>query len=308
MRNYILLPLLASHLALGNVFLTTNRWGGRFGDQLLLYTKAKALSYTFNIPYLYRPFHHSTRLQLHHIEKQCPDNKQFAKVVKIKKPSELQKIVRKHHTKNILCLVDYYAHINPFTMPDKFREQMRLLISPHAKPALPANIPEGAVTVAIHVRRGDCKPPHKSHTGLKCHNDRDYIKLLQSLINHLGKNGEEPDVYIHIFTDDPNPCAIARKFKAAINKRNITCVGTYCIEDSSETKSIEFGCNSSGNSQHLQAITHDFFNIASFDYLIRPYGSNFSIMSQFVGTHRKILGVHDPTPENPEWIRTYCMK
>src|SRR5579863_5779102 len=42
--------------------------GGRFGDNLLSYSRAKWLSYQFNIPVLYLPFKYSDQLMLHEQE------------------------------------------------------------------------------------------------------------------------------------------------------------------------------------------------------------------------------------------------
>src|ERR1700742_2068654 len=59
--------------------------GGRFGDNLLSYSRAKWLSYQYNIPLLYLPFRYSDQLRLHQNENMysLENVHQFKKTIRI---------------------------------------------------------------------------------------------------------------------------------------------------------------------------------------------------------------------------------
>jgi len=208
---------LAAQLSYGQAFITTLKpgWHARLGDQLLLYAKAKALAYTFDIPYLHRPFCHSSHLRLHHQERTIAEHAPFSRIVKIRKKEQLQEaLAQQHEDENVLYAIHYFTDINPFALPDDFRKEIQPLMEPHKKPPH-MKIPCGTVTVAVHLRRTDClKKPH--WFGIKCHRDEEYIKLLQTLLSQLNN---DTSVYIHLFTDDPKPYALAKKFKTACQKK-----------------------------------------------------------------------------------------
>ena len=288
-------------------FITTGRFGGRFGDQLLLYAKAKAFSYIFKIPYSYRPFLHSHQLRLHGIEKKYPAKYARPKTIEIRHQEKLRHALIQHAKTNTLYAVDYRAHVNPFLLPEEFRLTMRKLIHPQ-RCIKPLKLFTEEISVAIHVRRGDCYP-HRGGYGLKCHEDEEYIELLKHLLDQL-KNTK---IYVHIFTDDSQPQIIAQKFETSIKKRNVNPMSTvrikasYLNENATIKRNARFGHETGKNNQNPHSIVRDFCNMASADYLIRPYGSNFSIMAQFAGNHKMVLAVKDPHPETPEYIeKTYC--
>src|SRR5260221_8397126 len=61
---FILIGMLGMHFVGRASIVTYVLNGGRFGDNLLSYSKAKWLSYTYSIPFYYKPFPYSDQLQL----------------------------------------------------------------------------------------------------------------------------------------------------------------------------------------------------------------------------------------------------
>ena len=77
-------------------------------------------------------------------------------------------------------------------------------------------------------------------------------------------------LYIHIFTDDKNPAALAEKYKHLLANKNIV-IG-YRAE------------NKPGYNYDLE----DFFGITHFEYIIRPE-SHFSLMASKIGKARLVI-------------------
>jgi len=277
--------LLATELSYGQAYITTERWGGRFGDQLLLYRKAKALSASLSIPYMHRPFCHSDQLKLHYTEHRLPSLTSFSRVIITRKIEELQRELASSKGENVLCLIKFRSGISVPGLPTDFRDRMRSLISPQ-KPIRPLKVPTGTTTIAVHIRKGDVTG-NQHYFGQKWHRDEEYIKLLRPLLEQLGNI----PTYVYIFTDDAKPSTLARKFEAACKKRNASFAATFCSDnpDKHAKRIATFGSADNSNTQTSNAIVTDFFNMASCDYLIRPYGSAFSLMAEYIGKHKAVL-------------------
>jgi len=266
LSSFFSIALEASH----QNFVAMDKWHGRFGDQLRLYAKAKTVSYLLGIPYLHRPFLFSNLLLLEKEEKKCPPLNCFDRVISIHKIADLYTALERHKVGRTLYLIHFFIDVNPFKLPEEERNKLRKYITP-LKPVKQMPIPYNTETVAIHIREVEAN--HRRFFGIKGHNLRYYIERLESLLeHHQGKS-----FYVHVFTDNAKPGALIEKIKRNISRKI-------------DTNFINFGCSSPKN-QTSSAIIADFFNMAHFDYLIRPFGSGFSIMAQFIGRHKKIFSL-----------------
>jgi hypothetical protein len=97
-------------------------------------------------------------------------------------------------------------------------------------------------------------------------------------IKFLYKNLNNAPLFIHIFTDHPNPQILVDKIKKHIDAPNIT-----------------YSYRKEGNS-HDNNILDDLFAMMEFDCLIRP-GSSYSKFAQLLGRHKIII-----YPTKTTWI------
>jgi len=299
----IILSCMACIATPGNHYITTRKWHwGRLGDQLVLYAKAKALSWQYNIPYRQYQNHKLTApFIFNQRERWLPSRKEFTQTIHVEHPRQIEHAIKQGNKNKVLYLVSYFTRCNPFLFPEEFRDHLRTLIRPH-KPITPLRVPVDTTIIAVHVRRGDSFQYKEAH-GYKWHPDEEYIDAIQTLLQKL----VDKKVYIHLFTDAPKPYTLVKKFtqllvEKGINANNIA--PETGKKDLAEINKPTIGCARAGKNQHLEVIVRDFFQMAACDYLIRPYGSNFSIMAQFIGRHKEVIGLGDPHPYTPKWIET----
>jgi len=275
------------------VFITnkSDRWG-RLGHNLMHYVAAKYLATKYKLPFLYQPFIHSKLLRLDRVEQRYTPDQKFSEKIIIKNEKLLQKYVAQNtEPRPTLCIADFAIPIPSFGI--KLRNDLKELIYP-IEPFTKIDFPkEPTATIAIHVRRGDVvnKPQYWS----KQASDKLYIHALGQLLSELHND----KVYVHIFTDDKNPQAIAHKYKAALknkegntNTKSITFHASH-LSYISTKRTTDFGWNNA--QQSGRTIIADLFAMASFDYLIRPPTSSFSMLAHFVGNHRKVIVVGKTT-------------
>lgn len=247
---------------------------GRFGDNLLSYIHAKWISYTYDIPLLYRPFSYSDQLELHDIELSYDEHiKQFPNRMRL----DHNVTINPHTTKKMLYEVPYfpeseYEKKNGINFEGKpwfyfdidwhdqnFISQLRKLIAPKdtfKKPSLPTD----RITVAIHIRKGGNHdtPETIPLFPLKFLPIDFYITQLKKTYELL----DEKPLYVCIFTDDNHPTRIAETFKKKLSTLN-----------------IQFDCREQGNSDTLNVL-QDFFAMSEFDCLIHSESNYSFIMSK----------------------------
>jgi len=108
--KFIFFILLFTHaIACSTSAITWEPNGGRFGDNLLSYSRAKWLSYKFNIPVLYLPFKYSDQLMLHETEAMYTLElaQQFSKIVRIPERTKFQ--LFSHN--NVLYISHWHADV-----------------------------------------------------------------------------------------------------------------------------------------------------------------------------------------------------
>src|SRR5438132_10730383 len=125
--------------------------GGRFGDNLLSYAKAKWLSYQFNIPVFCLPFKYADQLVLHEQEILYTHEsaRQFSRIVRL--PNKTNYML--HPQSNTLYMSHWNAHIPIDWFDPIFIEALKKNIYP-LYPIKKIVIPDNGISEAVNVRNG----------------------------------------------------------------------------------------------------------------------------------------------------------
>jgi len=241
--------------------------GGRFGDNLVSYSKAKWMSRMFDIPLLYLPFPYADELMLHENEQiyTLERHEQFAATVQLLKgpPYALSK------NNNTLYICRWKTGVVVDWYDQSFLEEMKKNIAPRYELEKIA-IPDNCISIAAHVRNGGTFAAdtlqEKERCPLRFLPEEFFIDQIQ----RLSEMFPEENLYVHIFTDHPQPAKLAKKFNKALNNPRIT-----------------FGCRIEGN-DHKSNVLEDFFSMMDFDCLIRP-GSHYSRFVQRLGNNKVVI-------------------
>ena len=262
---------------------------GRLGDKLLVYAKARWVSYVHKIPFFYVPLKEFDNFMMHKTDERYTREKRtlFKKVVHLKKNN---KNVIIEPDKEILYVVDYYAHIDIDWNDKDFLTLLKRKIAPIV-PVPSINAPEGRVLVAVHVRKGegfdtpifsnqglddldihalqdwepneqykrkycDCKFPFKFPP------DKYYVDQIKSMYHMLSC----APLHVHIFTDARKPSEIVKKYKKALEHLDIT------FSSRPDDESYKIG------------VIEGLFGMIQCHCLIRS-GSNFSFWADVLGDY-----------------------
>ncbi len=300
----------------GVTILDNPEWGGRLGDKLMMYVKAKWVAHICNLPFYYKAFPHSDQFAMHDIDihysatiaKQYPTKQTLRE---INSPIK-QSIISEGNT---LYIIHYYFHLPewgaiqkgydsqeimcwPEVINDQlFRDKLRATIKPRNTIKL-VDVPKNKISVALHVRRGggfdhpllsiqlydidnlnqcDIVPP-------AVYADKYWpLKFLpdQYYIDQLirlSKMYDDAPMHVHLFTDHTDPEAILERYKQQVQKANIT-----------------YSCRVKDN-HHTQNLLVDIFSMVQFDCMIRN-GSNYPQIAQLLGNHKIVI-----YPLSCEWV------
>src|SRR5690606_8563904 len=238
--------------------------GGRFGDNLLSYSRAKWLSYTYDIPLMLFPFPYSDQLILS--ERELPlCIEKFNNIVRL--PSSKNYTLNKNN--NTLYINHWHTKVSINWNDPIFVTQLKSLIAPlyEIKKIV---IPQGYLTVAVHVRKGNMAAvdtlQEQERCPLRFVPDEFYI----AQIDRIAKMYPDQKLYVYIFTDHSNPKLLAEKFSNALNNHNIT-----------------FDYQQEKNGHNINVL-EDFFSMMQFDCLIRP-GSHFSRFVERLGNAQLVI-------------------
>ncbi len=300
-------------------FVTYSLSSGRLGDQLVSYCHARWISYKYGFCFLYKPFPYSDKLLMHvkdvsynSISKQ----KLNYKILKAKQP--LNDFI-KDNDKNTLYVIPYFPEsleeyqpidfplnkssriINqfPYFKVNWKNKEFKKLISSSIKPKYHIKLikpDKNKINIAIHVRRNsggyDSSALHNSKEPynpkikymdilfpLKHPPIEYYFEQLQNLVNQFS----DQEVYVYIFTDDPNPLSIVNEFKKHVFHKNLI-----------------FDFRLSKNN-HYSNVLEDLFSMIEFDYLIRA-DSNLSIIASKIGNFQQVI-----SPAHHLWEETYLI-
>lgn len=293
LRNYALLILLvsSSDSIITKQSAITFLLGDRFGDNLASYCHARWIAYVHKIPLLYKSFPYSDKLKLSKIHEEYSDQK-FAKRVHLpykgKKINALELDIEKDA--NILYILPYFPETHydaveyglQYFDVDWEDQQFLTLLRQEICPIAPLptlKLPKDRITVALHVRKGSgpdrsfFKPYERGsmyfveNYPLRFPPDTYYIEQIKKISEMFKKK----NLYIHLFTDDKNPSLLVEKYKNKLNLPN-----------------IEFGITESTNKDSQSAVLEDFFNMTSFDCIIRPE-SHFSQMASKISRAKVVI-------------------
>lgn len=289
-----MLILLSLSCSLAGQNFVTYAPAGRFGDHLVSYAHARWIAYKYDLPFLYWPFKYSDSLMLH--EKDTPLTDVHRSM---RNKQDWHGALSSDDTLYTVPYFTEYPELEP-SMPhlfdvdwhDKqFISELRSLIAPRV-PIAKMKLPEGRISIAVHVRKGggfevcpitrdgrrDSRVGYCENYG-KWASDDYYIEQIKYASKLLG----DRPLYVHIFTDDDNPKAIANKYEQYVDLDNIA-----------------FGCRQEGNS-HDSNVIDDFFNMMEFDCLIMP-ASNFSFMASKIGNFALVIELKEFSWKNGRFI------
>jgi hypothetical protein len=232
--------------------------GGRFGDNLLSYSRAKWLSYQYGIPLMLYPFPYSDQLVLYEQEQMlCIDD--FDRVVRL--PSSDKYTLKKDN--NTLYINHWRTKVSLNWNDSIFIAELKKLIAPRYE-MQKVVIPQGYVSVAVHVRNGGGygadTPQEQERCPLRFVPDEFFI----AQIERIARMFQGQQLYVYIFTDHKQPAVLAEKFSNALSNENII---------------IDYQKAENG---HNMNVLEDFFSMMQFDCLIRP-GSHFSRFVERLG-------------------------
>lgn len=256
--------------------------GGRFGDNISTYCKAKIFSYKYDIPLLYTPFEYSDQLTLDLTETKYSTEKasSFDAIVSVKTEDD----VKKNKNKNVLLVINFYTsspglYEYGFNNPS-FAYEIKQLLTPINLPdSIEKNNNE--VTIALHVRKGggfdaplaseqSSKKPGQyadQQWPTKFPPDQFYIDQLRMMRKLIAA---EKKMIIYLFTDDRDPEKLAKRYQEKLS--DIPLVWRY---------------RTTGNS-HNAHVVEDFYLMAQCDCLIRST-SLLARASQLLGKHEIII-------------------
>lgn len=129
----------------------------RLGDTILTYTKAKLLSYAYNLDFLYKEFSYSDQFFLHKVEKQfTPEIQQtFSKTIEVLTLKDLENNLASDEPILFECQFltqtpwpYIFSRENP-----NFENHLKEMLTP-INPLQTLPKPPAVISVAVHVRKG----------------------------------------------------------------------------------------------------------------------------------------------------------
>jgi hypothetical protein len=266
--------------------------GGRFGDNLLSYSRAKYIACLYDIPLLYIPFPYSNSLMMHNLEQHFSREKvnEFKAVVSYK---QVNGIIDPEA--DILYVVPFFPESvyerncprNPYLFDvdwdnPKLKQELQKMIKPQGLLNLQP-IPSDCVTVALHVRVGtgfDLLAGHTYDDMIKWHPFKwpplsFYIESLHLILNQF----PDQKIYAYIFTDHDNPAEIMNYFTAMVGSNR-----------------IQFECRLYGN-RHDANVLEDFFSLLQFECLIRS-DSHFSLIAEKIANYKVLIAPKHVSQQN----------
>lgn len=282
MKYMALLCVLCFQISCGKCAITYDLNGGRFGDCLSTFSKAKWYAFKYKLLLLYKPFEYSDQLNLHTSEAlyKPEDLPSFTKIIKVNTEAD----IINNKEDNVLFISNFYSvtpDLYEYRYVDRrWETEIRKSLAPRY---LKNNIRlENETTIALHVRKGGgFDQPLSTDAGKKFITkkfadqiwptkfppDEYYIEALEK-VTHLVD--AQQSIRVHLFTDDPQPGRLAQKYQNAVNDPR-----------------VEFIYRKTDNA-HNKNVVEDYFAMAQCDYLIRS-SSLLAKASQLQGNHKMIL-------------------
>lgn len=310
-------------------YLDEKNWGGRLGDKLLMYVKAKWVAYTYGLPFYYKPFKYSDQLQMHEKELRCSDEHAAryeiiddpCKSIGIENPKnrsvDVDNFIQPFSSK--LHVISYYfqperwgSHQAVYDSQDvgewkglyddeEFRKMLRETIQPRF-PIHEIPLPKDRLTVALHVRKGGgfdgemlslqlYGDKRKEEELLQCH-----CQAQTSCYTDVGYTLKFPPdrFYVeqirNISSMYEDIPMYVHLFTDDLDPQSLIDRYAKAVGKSN----ISYGCRQVEN-HHDKNLIDDLFNMVRCNCLIRS-GSNFPQVAQLIGNYKVVL-----YPKNVEW-------
>lgn len=276
---------------LGNAVVTDGE-GGRLGDKLLCYAHAKWLSHRYNLPLLVRPFPYFEGFALSKKYPILDSQWCYAHEMHPKNHREISQLLFMNST---LFVVDFFAetdfesHYFPhsgayFYVGWRDRGFIRSLREDFApQVSLEAPILDNSdVHLAVHLRLGGgFDNTAELITAPNCAVKVPQHSFYLEQIARVARIFPHQSIQVHLFTDDPNPEALAKMYQHELNNPQ-----------------LHFTYRTAKNSHDLNVLD-DFFAMSAYDCLIHPQ-SYFSTMAACLGDFAIRI-----TPTHATWKTTH---
>ena len=256
-----------ANLSEGTSAITYKLNGGRFGDNLSSYCRAKWLSFEYDIPLLYEPFPYSDQLQLHEREIKITKKigRRFSKKVTI--PRYKQYTIEKDA--GILYELVWASPVPVNWHDQQFLYELKQSIAPRFS-GDEIVMPNDGISVAVHIRTPGWFPADHEADVRRHPLKYVFIDYYIEQIKRLAGLFPDKQLYVHLFTDHEKPLSIIKQLRAAISNE--------CIEYSYRKK---------GNNWHSNVV-EDFFAMINCDCLIRTK-SMFSLYAERLGNYQVVI-------------------
>ena len=270
----------AAQFAVTSGAVRTRDPGGRFGASLMTYLVSKSVAYHNNLTCLLYPFPYAKDLKLYQVEKKysahwnrnkkeiaanlARHKKIYGRIIYLGEIKDLA-ADKERHSSSLYLADTGCGHGGPLT--PEFIKLVRHLVSPIA-PIRPIPAPPNTISVAVHIRTGGTydDPKMCAQTPQRCQP----ITFFASHIKSIAQHHRDKEIYVRVFTDDTKPNAMLAKLHKLIGENNVI-----------------YDTRKQGNN-HDKNVLIDFFTMASYNYLIKPY-SAFSATAGIIGDHRMIM-------------------
>jgi hypothetical protein len=274
-------------------YITYEFSGGRLGDNLIAYARAKYFAMRHKMELLYKEFAFSDQLHLHKIEKNPKTIPKSYRTIKVNAERDLYNASKQN---NDIYVIPYFSevgeerrlpwnknwiHMDIDWNDETFKQTLRDCIKPIRDLKL-LMLPEGYFCIAIHLRRGggkfDGKMQSESSTtqagsnfcdvnaALKFPPRQFYVQALRTLLPLIAQE----NVYVFLFTDDQDPTSLCAYFKDQFY---------------GSAKHILFDARLHEKNNESSNVLEDFFSMLKFDALIRPE-SSYSIMAGHLSDYK----------------------
>jgi hypothetical protein len=297
----VLLLMLFFNENFGKAAITYAISGGQFGDQTIHYCIAKELSIKYGIPFYYRPFKYADQLMLSTTDLMYSDAL-FNNYTKINIGRDFDSVPDlEADNLYIVSPVHWYVSekdLKWFGAPsdNEIRSVLKDLLKPlDAKIYKKLDfVPEGAMPVAVHVRKGEghdnaYNSPNHPYTQnmeyyIRVPYDCFYIEALRKIRSIF----KDKLLYIYIFTDVYDREAIVNEFEKELNDPLMI-----------------FHKGHGGINQRPWEVNvlEDIFLMSQFDCFIRAH-SSYSAVAQAIGDHKYLIV---PSGKTYEGILEYVL-
>lgn len=313
------------HPSSGVTCIGPSEWGGRFGDQMIMYVKSRWIAYKYDLLFFYKPFCYSDQLMMHELDTiwQSEIQKTFEqkRLIKDIGNNNLDTIISKDTS--TLYIVHYYfmqpqwgPHQKTYDSQEicewkdlindkKFREDLRSVIAPRIS-IQQLDLPANRISVAVHVRKGGGFDHPLLSPQLY-----DYDSAMAEII----MSEQLPVYHTKIIYSDrvwplkfPPDQYYIEQIKHISDLLNNAPLYVHLFTDHQDPSALAatyqaavnkpniiFGCREQDN-HHSKNVLEDLFAMAQCDCLIRS-GSNFPQISQLIGKHRIVI-----YPQSAKWL------